>query len=396
MTNASAAGAAGRDRPLRVLQVVGNITLAGGAQRQVLEVVRRLPAERFSVEVVHLQGDGGLASRFREAGAAVHDHTARAWDPIGVLRTAARLRRGRFDLVHAHLSRGEIVATAALALAGRRSGRRLPFVVHKHNEDDWWRRWPLSWVHAAVTRRAAVLVAPSRRVVAFFSDPELRVADPGCFRVVPFGRVSPEPPPREEARTAVRDTLGVGPETRVLLAAGRLVAQKRHDILLEAFARLSEGHPEARLAIAGTGELEDELRTRTGRPDLAGRVAFLGLLDDLPLWLAGCDVFVNPSDYEGLPLVVLDAMAARAPIVATAVSGVPDCVLDGETGRLVPPGDAGALAAALGEALERPEEARSWGEAARRRVEREFSMEQAAARWAALYEEVAAPAGAPA
>lgn len=389
MTKAPADGVAGTGRRLRILQVVGNITLAGGAQRQVLEVVRRLPAERFEVHVVHLQGDGGLAPRFREAGATVHDHTPRAWDPIGVLRTAALLRRGAFDLVHAHLSRGEIVATAALALAGGpgRAGRGVPFLVHKHNEDAWWGRWPLTWIHATVTRRARALVAPSRRVVAFFGDPALRVVEPGRFRVIPFGRVSAEPPPRDEARPAIRRTLGLGPEGRVLLAAGRLVPQKRHDVLLEAFSRLVEGHPAAHLAIAGAGELEATLRERAEQPDLAGRVTFLGLVDDLPLWLAGCDLFVNPSDYEGLPLVVLDAMAARAPVVATAVSGVPDCIVDGETGRLVPPGDAGALARALAETLERPQESRAWGEAARSLVEREFSMDRAAERWAALYEE---------
>ncbi|MGD2113890.1 MAG: glycosyltransferase [Acidobacteriota bacterium] len=396
-------GTAPAARRLRVLQVVGNITLAGGAQRQVLEVVRRLPRERFRVEVVYLELEGDLAGRFREAGATVHDHgargAARLWDPLGVLRTAARIRKGRFDLVHAHLSRAEIVTRLALGLAGR-PGRSVPLIVHKHNEDAWWRRWHLARFHAAITRRAAALVAPSRRVVEFFRDPALAVADPDRFRVIPFGRVSPEPPPREEARRAVRAALGLPEDAagaRAILAAGRLVPQKRHDVLLDAFARVAERLPDARLAIAGAGALEGALRERAERPDLAGRVRFLGLVDDLPTWLAGCDLFVNSSEYEGLPLVVLDAMAARAPIVATRVSGVPDCVVDGETGRLVPPGEAGPLAEAMLEALERPGEARAWGEAARRRVEERFSMDRAAERWAELYEEVAAggpdPAG---
>jgi len=392
---------------LRLLEVVGNITFAGGAQRQVLEVVRRLPRDRFEVEVVFLQPEGDLAPQLRDAGATVHDHSARGaargWDPYGVLRTAALMRRGRFDLVHAHLSRAEIVARLALALSGRsgragRAGHGVPFVVHKHNEDSWWRRWPLTWFHVAVTRRARVLVAPSERVVEFFRDPALRVADPDRFRVIPFGRVSAEPPPRQRAREAVHERLGLrgdagGPgdrQVQVLLAAGRLVPQKRHDILLEAFARVAERHPGAHLAIAGSGALEGPLRERAERRDLAGRVTFLGLVDDLPTWLAGCDLFVNSSEYEGLPLVVLDAMAARAPIVATRVSGVPDCIVDGVTGRLVAPGEPAPLAQAMAEALDHPEQARAWGEAARTRVEERFSMDRAAARWAALYEELAA------
>ena len=382
-------------RPLRILEVVGNITLAGGAQRQVVEVVRRLPRERFAVEVVHLQPDPGLAPRFVEAGARVHDHAARPWDPIGVFRTAALLRRGRFDLVHAHLSRAEIVTILALGLCPAAVRRSLPLVVHKHNEDSWWRRWPLSALHAAITRRAAVLVAPSARVADFYRDPTLRVADPDRFRVVPFGRVSPEPPARAAARREVLRRLGLRNDARVAVAAGRLVVQKRHDLLLEAFSRVAADHPGAHLALAGAGPLEAELGRRAARDDLVGRVTFLGLVDDLPTWLAGCDVFVNSSDNEGLPLVVLDAMAARAPIVATRVSGVPDCVLDGETGRLVPPGDPAALAAAVAEALDHPERARAWGEAARDRVDEVFSIDRAAARWEALYGEVVAGSAAP-
>lgn len=369
---------------MRVLEVVGNITLAGGAQRQVLEVVRRLSPEQFDVRVAYLESDGDLAARFREAGAAVHDHSPRFWDPIGVLRTALLLRERRFDVVHAHLSRAEIVVFVALLLADR----RVPLVVHKHNEDAWWRRWPLTWFHAAITRRARVLVAPSPRVAEFFRDPSLAVADPDRFRVIPFGRVSPEPPPREEAETTVRGRLDLPVEASVILAAGRLVPQKRHDVLLEAFARIAEDRPEAHLVIAGAGPLEDSLRGRAEQEDLAGRVTFPGLVDDLPTWLAGCTLFVNSSEYEGLPLVVLDAMAARAPIVATRVSGVPDCVVDGETGRLVPPDDPGSLAAAIDHVLEHPDQARRWGEAARRRVEERFSMDRAAAEWAALYREM--------
>ncbi|HVS03007.1 MAG TPA: glycosyltransferase [Thermoanaerobaculia bacterium] len=381
----SLSGGVGPRGLLHVLEVVGNITLAGGAQRQVLEVCRRLPRERFAVSVVHLQGDGALGPEFEAVGIPVHDHTPTPWDPIGAFRTAALLRRRRFDLVHAHLSRAEIVALAALVL----SRRRPPLVVHKHNEDAWWRRWPLSWLHAAISRRAAALVAPSEWVAAFYRAPALRVADPARLRIIPFGRVSAEPPARDEAREAVRATLGLPAAARLAVAAGRLVRQKRHDVLLEAFARLAPSHPDLHLAVAGTGELADELRALAALHRVEGRVHWLGLVADLPTWLAGCDLFVNSSDHEGLPLVLLDAMAARVPIVATAVSGVPDCIADGETGWLAPPGDPAALAEPMREALARPERARSLGEAARRRVDERFAIDRAAERWGELYEEIA-------
>lgn len=127
------------------------------------------------------------------------------------------------------------------------------------------------------------------------------------------------------------------------------------------------------------GRYEEMLRS------LGGRVVFAGYRDDVPALLSGCDVFCLPSAMEGLPLVVLEAMAQGKPVVATAVGGTPELVVDGETGILVPPGDVAALARALDGLLRDPERARRMGEAGRSRVEREFTLAASTARVLSLY-----------
>jgi glycosyltransferase involved in cell wall biosynthesis len=114
-------------------------------------------------------------------------------------------------------------------------------------------------------------------------------------------------------------------------------------------------------------------------------VVFAGYREDVPALIEGCDVFCLPSHAEGLPLVLLEAMARGKPVVATAVGGTPELVVDGETGLLVPPGDVGALAAALGTLLRDPVRASRLGAAGRRRVLQNFSAESASERVLGLY-----------
>jgi glycosyltransferase involved in cell wall biosynthesis len=171
-----------------------------------------------------------------------------------------------------------------------------------------------------------------------------------------------------------------------LLFVGRLRIRKGVEVLLEALALLGQQRrerPEAVLLIAGDGEHRPALERRAGELGLGGAARFLGRCGAPRVrgLLAGATALVVPSTYEGMPLVVLEAMEAGLPVVASAVSGIPEVVVDGETGWLVPPEDPERLAAALAEALDRPEEARRRGEAGRRRVEALYRPERAAEVW---------------
>jgi glycosyltransferase involved in cell wall biosynthesis len=143
--------------------------------------------------------------------------------------------------------------------------------------------------------------------------------------------------------------------------------------------------PHLHVAIAGRGALEERLRVRAAELGVGHRLHLLGLRSDIGNVLAGADVFVLPSLSEGVPLALLEAMLAERPIVATTAGDVPTVLDGGRAGVLVPPGDAAALANALGALLDDPAEARRLSEAAVRRARLEYSLQQMTERYAELY-----------
>jgi glycosyltransferase involved in cell wall biosynthesis len=180
----------------------------------------------------------------------------------------------------------------------------------------------------------------------------------------------------------------VAGEPGYLLFVGRLRIRKGVEVLLEALRELRGRFPGARLRIAGDGEHRAALERRVDELGLREAVSFLGSCDGprVRTLLRGAVALAVPSIYEGMPLVVLEAMDAGVPVVASAVSGIPEVVVGGETGWLVPPEDPEALAGALAEILSDPAEAARRGEAGRRRVEERYRPAHAAAAWRALME----------
>jgi glycosyltransferase involved in cell wall biosynthesis len=171
------------------------------------------------------------------------------------------------------------------------------------------------------------------------------------------------------------------------LAIGRLLDQKDYPTLLQAFQPLASDR--ARLLIAGRGPLLEELQQRTQQLGIAGQVEFLGVRHDIAALLASADGFVLSSAWEGMPNVVMEALAAAKPVVATEVGGVAELVEAGQSGFLVPPGDPAALAAGMRLLMSLPEEQRNqMGLRGRQRMVTRYSLEAMADRWLALYREL--------
>lgn len=173
----------------------------------------------------------------------------------------------------------------------------------------------------------------------------------------------------------MRAELGVPPDGLLIGVAGRLSPEKGLAVMLRALAELSTSHPGTRLAVAGRGELAGELKVLAASLGVAGRVHWLGRLEQPRVLYGAVDVYAQPSLQEGLPLTLLEAAASGAAIVATAVGDVPGVVLPGETGLLVPPGDADALAASVRILLADPGMAGRLGSAARLRVSLYFNVD---------------------
>lgn len=260
----------------------------------------------------------------------------------------------------------ELRAVRPLRAEGRVLGR--PGSVERRFR---WGKAPLQIVLGRVTAFVADLVlAPSAATAAEIRR-DYGVEAVGVLPNVTGGLAVPPAAPRDERE----ETTAPG----YLLFVGRLRIRKGVEVLLEALRAV----PGARLLIAGDGEHRAALERKAAELGLGPAALFLGRCDASRVrgLLSGAAALVVPSTYEGMPLVVLEAMEAGLPVVASRVSGIPEVVEDGKTGWLVPPEDPRALAGALTEALGDPEEARRRGGEGRRRVDERFRPAVAAGTW---------------
>ncbi|MEM2125321.1 MAG: glycosyltransferase family 4 protein [Candidatus Methanosuratincola sp.] len=236
-------------------------------------------------------------------------------------------------------------------------------------------------------------IAFQQRIVSVFVDQYIAVSDAIARQLYQdFGVQSGKVKVIRNSIPYAQYSSGADPELRavldrgtgwpVVLTVARLDNQKGHRFLLEAICRL----PETVLVLAGDGPERVSLEELVNHLGLSERVLFLGYRCDVPELLGSCDIFVLPSLYEGLPLSVLEAMAAGKTVVATAVGGTSEAVQDGETGFLVPPGDPAALAEAIQRVLADPGLAQKMGAAGKERVRREFSVEAMAQGVNQIYE----------
>ena len=361
-------------RLVRVLLVVDSLEV-GGAERHVVDLASALHRKGYEVEVACSITDG-LSRPLEEAGVPVRPLTRRLVKrrvSLAYVRGVKKLlREGRFDLVHAHI----YASAVAAAIATRGTG--LPLVITEHTEASWQNRWARRcsrWTYRRARRIIAVSTPIERRLIERDGvPPQLVTLIPNA--VIP---ASDEPP---DVAGALPDGWLEGPLVGVV---ARLQPEKGVATFLKAAAHVSKISPEVRFLVVGDGPLREELLDLVGRVGLRERVRFLGYRADARALTGLLDVLVVPSLTEGSPLIVLEAMAARVPVVASAVGGIPDQVRHGEEGVLVPPDDPDALAGALGALLGDPDHAHRLGEAGRRRTENEFSHEALVRRIEAVY-----------
>ena len=194
--------------------------------------------------------------------------------------------------------------------------------------------------------------------------------------------------PARNAGTMIRAHLGISSECKLALTVARFSHQKGYSFLLNAVPRVVATHPHVRFVWVGSGPLQPDLERLVQDRGLRERVLFLGHRVDVPDLMTAADVFVLPSLFEGLPLVLLEAMAAGVPIVATGVCGTSEVIRDRCSGRLIPSADDDAIARAIIEVLDNPELAARWAAEARKSVERDFNAARMAEETAAIYEDV--------
>lgn len=301
-------------------------------------------------------------------------------DPRWVARLRDLVRRADIDIVHAHSPLVAALARPALRALPRRA--RPALIGTEHNV------WSS---HHPATRWANRLTIPLEDATLAVSE-EVRASMPARLasrtEVVIHGVDVEAIAGRQAERDEARAELSAGDEELVVATVANLRANKDYPTMLAAAGRLAAAHPNIRFVSVGQGPLADELEGERDRLGLGERFQFLGHREDPVRVLVAADVFCLSSRFEGLPISLLEAMAAGLAVVATRVGGVPSVVTDGREGRLVPPGDPDALAAALLE-LRDPGFRRRCAAAASERV-KGFGIDRAVARQQALYADLAA------
>jgi glycosyltransferase involved in cell wall biosynthesis len=273
------------------------------------------------------------------------------------------------------------------AIAIAQLGERAPLLVStRHNDDRFFLNPFIGILHYAVSARQDMIIAISDHIARFTVSRGVR--DPSRVRRVYHGLESGLIQARDREGKQIRQDLGLAADDFVVGNVGRLAPQKGQRHLIAAMPLLLERVPSAHAIIAGGGDLESYLRDLSLEVGVADRVHVLGARADVPALTHAMDVFAMPSIWEGFGLVLLEAMAAGRPIVASRVATIPEVVEEGATGLLVPAGDPVALAEALASLAHDPERARLFGEAGRQRLRQRFSIEKMVGDTEMLYREV--------
>jgi glycosyltransferase involved in cell wall biosynthesis len=351
-------------RRLRVVHVTGCLDM-GGQEKLLVEFAGHADRDRFELRCVSLTNRGALADELESLACPVEAlGMAPGLYPAMQLRLAKLFRGWGTDIVHTHNERPLLYAAPAGRLA------RVACVVHtKHGRGT------------GNSRRQNALAALAVRLTDPFvcvSQDSARLAEqqgisPKRVRIIVNGI--------DTHKFAAHGPCPTGPAMMV----ARLCPEKDHATLLHAVALVVREAPNFRLAIAGTGPCLPELQQLAERLQLGSHVQFLGMVDDVPGLLRRARLKVLSSVSEGMPLTLLEAMAAGLPVVSTNVGGVPEVVEDNVTGLLVPPRDPATLASALLR-FERDEAlGRRFGQEGRRRVEQRFDIRRMVAEYEQIY-----------
>jgi glycosyltransferase involved in cell wall biosynthesis len=302
---------------------------------------------------------------------------------IGVVRRLGRrIGTADADILHTHDYKTNILG----GLAARKQDRSMPWVATVHLHTSTSRRLRL---YRAID---LLLLRLADRVVTVSRDQRRLLLERGVDRrrIALVPNVIDAARFREEAddRDAVRARLGIAANIPLITCIGRLSVQKGMDHFLEAAAQVHETRPDTRFLIAGHGPLRGALEAQAEALGLRDCIRFLGYRADVASILAASDVVALPSRDEGLPVILLEALAMGRPIVATRVGGVPDLIRDGETGLLVPPGAPEEVAARMLELVTDRDEAERMGQAGLAFVKRNCSPDKAARRLSSIYRTV--------
>jgi glycosyltransferase involved in cell wall biosynthesis len=358
-----------------------NSLARGGTEEHILTLLRGLDRSRFRAAFVCTPEVAEAMRRDVPEDVELTPMRLRAPRHVGAARALRLLVRAhRVDVVHSHLFYASLFASPIAKLA------RVPLVVETPHVRESWRqglkrhyvvdrvvgRFVDQYIAVSEANRRYLIEdkgLPAQKIVVIHNGCDLR-------RFRPHGR----------APADMRRALGFADDDAVLVVVGRLEPQKGHRVLFDALPAIRRQFPGARVVCVGDGALRVELERQVAALGVTDAVRFVGQQPNVADWLALADATVLPSFYEGLPLAAIESLAAGRPMVATAVDGTPEVIVDGVTGLTVPPGNADELAQAICRLLADPWLSEKLAVAGRDRVLERFGAERQIRRTEALYE----------
>jgi glycosyltransferase involved in cell wall biosynthesis len=373
--------------PIRLAFLLGRL-IRGGAELQMLALAEHLTGHGFAVDFVTRSGPGPLDDDARATGANVR-HLGESSSPeTPELRRMGRLvgrnarwirtaRRQGYDIVDAWLHPADSVAALTRPLT------RVPIVMSARlGRSSRMGLGPAGRLFDAAVFRLTDAVVANAAITA--DDARVQGVPAGKVHIV-RGGVRPAPRFSLSERRDHRAALGVAEDEFLIGCVGNLRAMKRQDLLIDAFARLLPTHSRSRLMLVGDGELRSRIESQLRSMGLADRVILFGTATDLPPLYDAFDLFVQASNSEGLPNVLLEASSAGLPIVATDAGGTHEVIQDGQTGLLVPVDDLAALTRAIAHAMSDADLRRRLGAAARDLIAHDYGMERFFQEYEGLY-----------
>lgn len=365
----------------KVLHVIDSLDL-GGAQTLLLEICKNSNRERFDLEVACMHGRGVFAGEFEKAGIKVHSLSPGKWPPLYIPNFLRLLKSYDPEILHFHLFGSNLIAKPLAALAGKNA-----LVVHDHCNDAGRGNLLLLLADALTNRLAARVIAVSRSIRDFLINQE--GMNPEQIVVLSNGiDAHAFVPDAGMKRSQAKVELGLPADAFVIGGMGRLVAQKNFSRFLDVAARFLSMHPFSCFVIAGTGPQEEELLAKALSLGIRDRVCFLGHVSDRLALYHAFDALLITSDFEGTPMVLLEAMACGLPVVASAVDGIGEVCTNNRDALLVAPGDTAGFAISLGHLLKDAALREEFGKNARATVLERYEIRGLTARIESLYDDI--------
>jgi len=352
-------------------------SVIGGSELMAFSLLSRIDRNKFDVTVCFSWTEGPVSEMYRQEGIEVfhlgHRPTYRV-----IWRLWKLLSRRHFDIIDIYGLRINIIGR----ILGWLTGHRV-IITSQRSVDDWRRFWHV-WLDRLTSHWVTLYIANCHAAARRLQEREK--LPPSRIKVIQNG-IDITPFAQAQAGL-VRRELAIEPNRAVITCVANFKEVKGHRILIDAIAALYAQNPDFCLWLVGDGPLRPEIEHQIRELGLENAVMFLGQRSDVPHILVDTDIFALASLWEGMPGVILEAMAARLPVVATSVGGIPEMVVHGQTGYLVPPRDSGALATSLARLLEDEESRLEMGEAGYRRVRSHFSLDAKVRELENVYEEL--------